>query len=94
MVENLWSFEDFSPSSGMFLVTMNAAKSAQNCQNVPKCAQRQNFEIPPKIEILVFFKKKKILLVEEALEHVSTIWIFNPRIFHMLFLLSTNGLCM
>jgi hypothetical protein len=29
-----------------------------------------------------------------ALEHVSTIWIFNLRIFHMLFLLSKNGLCM
>jgi hypothetical protein len=24
----------------------------------------------------------------------STVWIFNPRIFHMLFLLSKNGLCM
>jgi hypothetical protein len=31
---------------------------------------------------------------EEALEHVSTIRIFNPRIFHMLILLSKNGLCM
>jgi hypothetical protein len=30
----------------------------------------------------------------EALEHVSTVWILNPRIFHMLFLLSKNGLCM
>jgi hypothetical protein len=25
---------------------------------LPKSAQRQNFEIPPKIEILVFFKNK------------------------------------
>jgi hypothetical protein len=32
--------------------------------------------------------------VEEALEHVSTVRIFNPRNFHMLFLLSKNGLCM
>jgi hypothetical protein len=32
--------------------------------------------------------------MEEALEHVSAIRIFNPRIFHMLFLLSKNGLCM
>jgi hypothetical protein len=31
-------------------------KSAQNCQNLPKSAQSRNFEIPPKIEILVFFK--------------------------------------
>jgi hypothetical protein len=42
----------------MLLATANAAKSAQNCQNLPKSAYRQNFEIPPKIEILVFFKNK------------------------------------
>jgi hypothetical protein len=30
-------------------------KTAQNYQSLPKSAQRQNFEIPPKIEILVFF---------------------------------------
>jgi hypothetical protein len=45
----------------MPLATANAANSAQNYQNLPKSAQRQNFEIPPKIEILVFFKKKKIM---------------------------------
>jgi hypothetical protein len=33
-------------------------KTAQNCQNLPKSAQRRNFEIPQKIEILVFFKNK------------------------------------
>jgi hypothetical protein len=38
--------------------------------------------------------KIKIVRVEEALEHVSTVWISNPRIFHILFLLSKNGLCM
>jgi hypothetical protein len=27
---------------------------------LPKSAQRQNFEIPPKIEILVFFKNKNL----------------------------------
>jgi hypothetical protein len=53
-------------------------KTAQNCPNLPKSTQRRNFEIPQEIEILVFFKYKK----------------FNPRIFHMLFLLSKNGLCM
>jgi hypothetical protein len=31
-------------------------KTAQNYQNLPKSAQRQNFKIPPKIEILVLFK--------------------------------------
>jgi hypothetical protein len=39
--------------------TANAAKSAQNCPKLPKSAKRRNFEIPPKIEILVFFKNKK-----------------------------------
>jgi hypothetical protein len=37
---------------------MHVANSAQNCQNLPKFAQRRIFEIPPKIEILVFFKNK------------------------------------
>jgi hypothetical protein len=31
-------------------------KTAQNYQNLPKSIQKRNFEIPPKIEILVFFK--------------------------------------
>jgi hypothetical protein len=78
----------------MLSATTNAANSAQNCQNLQKSAHTRNFEMPSKIKILVFFKNKKILRVEEALEHVSTIWIFNPRIFHMLFLLSKNGPCM
>jgi hypothetical protein len=29
-------FEDFSPSLGMLSATMNAGKSAQNYQNLPK----------------------------------------------------------
>jgi hypothetical protein len=61
-VEKLWGFEDFSPSSGMLSAIVNAGKSAQNCQNLPKFAQRRNFEIPPKIEILVFFKNKNFYL--------------------------------
>jgi hypothetical protein len=40
---------------GMLSATVNAANSAQNCKNLEKSAQRRNFEIPPKIEILVFF---------------------------------------
>jgi hypothetical protein len=40
----------------------NLPKSAQNSQNLPKFAQRQNFEIPPKIEILVFFKNKNFYM--------------------------------
>jgi hypothetical protein len=46
----------------MFSAIVNAANSAQNCPNLPKFVQRQNFEIPPKIEILVFFKNKKIYM--------------------------------
>jgi hypothetical protein len=88
----------------MLVATANVGKSTQYCQNFPQSAQSWNFEIPPKIELLVFFKnknwafiffqKQKILRVEEAVEHVFSLWIFNPRIFHMLFLLSKNGLCM
>jgi hypothetical protein len=33
-------------------------KSTENYQNLPKSTQRWNFEMPPKIEILVFFKNK------------------------------------
>jgi 4-hydroxy-3-methylbut-2-en-1-yl diphosphate synthase IspG/GcpE len=77
----------------MLSATVNAANSAQNCQNLQNSAQQRNFEIPPKIEIL-FFHKQKFECVEEALEHVFTVWIFNPRILYMSFLLSKNGLCM
>jgi hypothetical protein len=61
-------------------------------QFLPKTAQRQNFETPPEIKSLGF--KKKNLFIEDELEHVSTVWVFNLRIFHMLILLSKNGLCM
>jgi hypothetical protein len=65
MVEKLWSFEDFSPSVGMLSATVNAGKSAQNCpnyQNLPKFVQKWNFEIPLKIEILVFLKSKNFYM--------------------------------
>jgi hypothetical protein len=48
--------------------------------------------MPPKIEILVFLKKK--LYVEEALEYIFIVWIFNTIIFYISFLLSKNNLCM
>jgi hypothetical protein len=74
----------------MLSATAYAAKSAQNCQNLPKDEplkfhQSRDFRV---------FQKQKFLCVEEALEHVFTIRIFNPIFFHMLFLLSKNGLCM
>jgi hypothetical protein len=39
MVEKLWGFEDFRPSSGMLLATVNAGKSAQNCPKLAKFAK-------------------------------------------------------
>jgi hypothetical protein len=74
----------------MLSAIANAAKIAQNCQNLPigktsKYHQKSRFYC---------FSKTKFLCLEEAQEHVFTVWIFNPRIFHMLFLLSNNGLCM
>jgi hypothetical protein len=74
----------------MLLATINAAKSAQI---YPKTISLRNFEMPPKIEILVFFKKNKFC-VEEALEYLFTAWNLNIIIFHMSFLLSKNSLCM
>jgi hypothetical protein len=45
--------------------TVNAAGSAQNCKKLskfakicPKTISLRNFEMPPKIEILVFFENK------------------------------------
>jgi hypothetical protein len=40
----------------MLSLTTNVAKSAQNC---PKTISLRKFEIPPKIEILIFFQKNK-----------------------------------
>jgi hypothetical protein len=49
----------------MLSAIVNAAKSAQNNPKLPKFAKicpktisLRNFEMPPKIEILVFFKNK------------------------------------
>jgi hypothetical protein len=41
--------------------------------------------MPPKIEILMFLNNIKILCVEESLEYVFTIWIFNTIISCMFF---------
>jgi hypothetical protein len=58
MVHELERFKDFSLATGMLSATAYAANSAQNCQKLPKSAQRRNFEIPPKIKILEIFKNK------------------------------------
>jgi hypothetical protein len=53
-------------SLGMLLATTTAAKSVQICPKLfktakicPKTISLRNFEMPPKIEILVFLKIKK-----------------------------------
>jgi hypothetical protein len=42
----------------MLSAIINEANSMQISPKLPKFAQRQNFEILPKIEILVLFKNK------------------------------------
>jgi hypothetical protein len=71
-------------------------KSAQNCPKLQEFAK-----ICPKMKLrnstrnwdFSVFQIKRFLRVQEVLEHVSTVRIFNPSIIHMLFLLSKNGLC-
>jgi hypothetical protein len=58
MVEKLWGFEDFSPSSGMLSATVNAGKTAQNCQNLPKSAQNESLKFCQKSRFLCFSKIK------------------------------------
>jgi hypothetical protein len=61
----------------------NLPKTAKICPNMKlwNLDKNRDFSV---------FQKYKFL----SLEHVSTIWIFNPRICHMLFLLSKTSLCM
>jgi hypothetical protein len=72
----------------MLSATVNAAKSAQNCPNLPKSAKDETLKFRQKSRFWYFSKFQR---VEGALEHVSTVRIFNPRIFHMLFLLSKSN---
>jgi hypothetical protein len=59
MVYELKDFKGFSLALGMLSATACSANSVQICPKLPKFAkpvQKWNFEIPPKIEILVFLK--------------------------------------
>jgi hypothetical protein len=49
----------------MLLATDNATKFAQNC---PKTISLKNFEMPPKFEIFIFFKKLKNTYAKKALK--------------------------
>jgi hypothetical protein len=87
-------FLRFQPKFGP---TANAAKFAQNYPKLPKFAKICPKTKPwnsTKNQDFSIFQKKEFVRVEEALEHISTVWIFNPIFFHMLFLLSKNGLWM
>jgi hypothetical protein len=68
------------------MLLFNAVEFAQKFQNLPKFAFKiysfRNFEIRPKINILLFFKKNN-LNVKEAPKHVPTTWIFNTTIFYV-----------
>jgi hypothetical protein len=79
-VMGFWRFQPY------FGHALSHCQCSKFCPKLPKFAQRRNFEIPLEIEILI--------RVEEALEHIFAIWIFNLRILYMSFLLSKNGLCM
>jgi hypothetical protein len=94
MVQKLWGFKDFSLASGRLSGTINAANPAQNCPKLPKICPKMKLWNSTKNWDFSIFYKWKFLCIEEALKHVSTVRIFNPRNFCMLFLLSKNGLCM
>jgi hypothetical protein len=68
----------------MLLAIVNVAKFAQNCQNLPKFTQRQlvwgTLKCHQNWDFSVF-QKWKFLCVEEAVEYVFTVWIFNTIIF-------------
>jgi hypothetical protein len=61
-----FSFFSFQRKKGMLSATAIATESAQNSPKLPnfvkicpKTISLRNFEIPPKIKILIFFQKKK-----------------------------------
>jgi hypothetical protein len=89
MVQKLWGLMvlRFQPKLGHAVshcqyskIYPKLPKFAKIC---PKTIRMRNFKMPT-----------KFLCVEETLEYVFTVWIFNIIIFHMSFLLSKNGLCM
>jgi hypothetical protein len=76
----------------MLLAIGNGEEFAQICQKLPKIAKiypkiisLRNFEIPPKNEILMVFKRQKISVKKITPKHVLTIWIFNTIMLEMSF---------
>ena len=69
MVQKLCGFKDFSQSPSMLLATAKATRFVQIYPKLPKFAKicpktitLRNFEMPPKIEILGFFKNKNLCI--------------------------------
>jgi hypothetical protein len=87
----------FQPKFGHALNHCQCSKICPKLLKLPKfakiCLKLKLWNTTKNWDFSVF-QKKKIPLIEEVLEHVCTVWIFNPRNFYMLFLLSENGLCM
>jgi hypothetical protein len=84
----------------LLAIAYAAAEFAQICPKLsnfakiyPKAISLRNFENPPKIEILIFFKKQT-QYTEDKPNYVLTVWTFNTTIFYMPFLVSKNFLCM
>jgi hypothetical protein len=69
-------------------------KTAQNYQIFAKICPKAKLWNTTKNRDFRVFQKYKFVCVEEALEHVFTVWIFNPRIFYVFFIVKKNGLCM
>ena len=70
--------------------TTYAANFIQNYPKLPKIAKiclEMELWNTTKNQEFSDFQKYKVLRVEVKLEHVSIVWISNPRIFHMLLLL-------
>jgi hypothetical protein len=72
----------------MLSATVNAALSIQNCQNLPKSAQRQlawrTLKCHQKLRFSCF-SKIRISMCRRSIEYMFTIWIFNAIIFLMFF---------
>jgi hypothetical protein len=81
---NVMRFLRFQPKLG---------HAVSHCQCSKICPKMKLWNSAKNRDFSIFIKTK-FVRVEEALEHLSTVRIFNPRIFHMLFLLPKNGLCM
>ena len=98
-IHNWWvrGFLRYQPYFGYALsyyqCTKISPKLSKFAKIYPKTMSLWKFEIPPKSDFLIIFKKINSY-GREALKHVLIFWIFNTTIFYMSFLLSKNSLRM